>query len=94
VFWRLIPDVDLEPRLRIDADQLVDLAEQAHKFRRESLRMLEEAGAEGLKTETEILEARSELAKADVDLLKARLNQRLAVIRLRQVSGLPVRDYR
>ncbi|RKZ16525.1 hypothetical protein DRQ50_06000, partial [bacterium] len=74
------------------ASELEELAEQALAFRRESLRMSTEAGEAGLKTTTEVTAARAELAKAEVDLLKARLNRRLAVIRLRKVCGYPVRD--
>lgn len=75
------------------ADRLVELAEQAWEFRRQSLQMMENAAEEGKKTGSDVLQARAELAKADLDLLKARLNRRLAIIRLQRVSGAPADGY-
>ena len=73
------------------ADELVDLAHQAVTFRTEMLRLTENAVDAGERTETDALEARAELARAQADLLKAELNRCLAVVRLRKISGYPLR---
>lgn len=69
------------------ADALVELANEARKFRREEVRLTADLVAEGMELDTRELEARAELAQAESDLLGAEVNRRLVLARLERLAG-------
>lgn len=73
-------------KLRQSAE-LVTVAEKVVEYRREDLKIQTDKRKAGLNLEQDLLEAQAEMARAEADLLAARLNCRIALSELKILTG-------
>jgi len=84
---KLNSDIEKAYRKIKHAEALVDVAQKAVNFRQEEIRIQQDKNISGLNTATDLLNAKAMLAKAQSDLLAARMNYRIAVTDLKILAG-------
>jgi len=80
-------DIEKANRKVKQAIALINVAQKAVNYRKEELKIQQDKRNSGLNIETDLLNTRSLLAKAQADLLAAQLNYRLAVSDLKMLEG-------
>jgi len=80
-------DIEKANRKIRQAIALVNVAQKAVTYRNEELKIQQDKKASGLNIETDLLNTKSQLAKAQADLLSAQLNYRISRTDLRVLKG-------
>ncbi len=70
------------------ADAMILLAEKAQNYRQQELKLVRDQVKMHLKLDTRTLQSHSDLARAKSDLLAARVNRLLILLRLEQLAGI------
>lgn len=81
-------NIEKNYRNAIQAQKLMDVAEEAYTFRLEEYRIKKNGLESGLLTKKELLETKSSLDKAKQDAFSSRLNFNMAVLDLNTLIGL------
>ncbi len=80
-------DIQKTMRKLRQSAELISVAEKVVEYRREDLKIQSDKRKAGLNLEQDLLEAQAEMAKAEADLLAARLNLRMVYSEIKILTG-------